>query len=305
MRVFLSILLIAELAGQPSSPSLSDALALLQSNDFAGAAKLLEIVVEREPRNGRAWRNLGLTYDRLKDPQRAIKAYLQALAVQPEIVGPIYAIGLDYAVARDPEHAFEWLAKAKATRKIDMSQATEAPQLSPYKSDPRFITILPQPADFENPFVESVRVLREFDGEAANDQFGWIAREIGDVDHDGVTDFVTSAPTSSAGGDKAGRVYVYSTKSGKLLWKVDGHAGDQLGIGIEAAGDTNGDGIPDVIASAPGAGKAYIFSGKDGKLLVTMTAEDANDNFGRHVCYRGRCEPRRIRGRIHRRSRQP
>jgi outer membrane protein assembly factor BamB len=132
-----------------------------------------------------------------------------------------------------------------------------------------------------------VKIVREWDGEGSNDQFGWIARSIGDVDRDGVPDFVTSAPTKNLGGQNAGRVYVYSTRTGKLIWNVDGKPGDQLGIGVEAAGDVNRDGIPDVVASAPGAGKAYIFSGKDGRVLVTMTAEDPSDNFGRHVAGAG------------------
>ena len=32
------------------------------------------------------------------------------------------------------------------------------------------------------------------------------------------------------------------------------------GIGLEAARDTNHDGIPDVIVGEPGAGKAYVYS---------------------------------------------
>src|SRR5262249_19233397 len=154
------------------------------------------------------------------------------------------------------------------------------PALAPFKSDKRFAAILPTPADFEKPSVKPVKIIREWDGEAANDQFGWIARNIGDVDRDGIPDFVTSAPTRNNG---AGRVYVYSTKSGELLWSIDGKPGDRLGVGIEAAGDANHDGTPDVVASAPGAGKAYIYSGKDGSVLVTMTAEDPKDVFGRHV----------------------
>jgi hypothetical protein len=78
-------------------------------------------------------------------------------------------------------------------------------------------------------------------------------------------------------------VYLYSTKSGTLLWSVDGKPGDQLGSGVEAAGDTNRDGIPDVIASAPGAGRAYVYSGKDGHTLLTFAAEKPTDNFGQHV----------------------
>ena len=59
----------------------------------------------------------------------------------------------------------------------------------------------------------------------------------------------------------------------QAVWSVDGHPGDQLGTGVEAAGDTNHDGMPDVVASAPGAGKAYVYSGKDGRVLLTLTAE--------------------------------
>jgi len=275
------------LFGWQAEPTLGDALALLQSGDFSGAAKMLEAVTKREPRNGRAWRNLGLAYQRVKDLDRAIEAYQQALEVQPEMVAPIYSIGLAYAAKNDPDHAFEWLRKAKSTGKIDMTQAESAPELASLRADPRFASVLPKPSDFEHPFVEPVKIIREWDGEAASDQFGWIARSIGDVDHDGVPDFVTSAPTKNIGGENAGRVYAYSTKTGKLLWSVDGKPGDQLGIGIESAGDANHDGVPDVVASAPGAGKAYIFSGKDGKLLVTMSAEDAGDNFGRHVAGAG------------------
>jgi hypothetical protein len=151
------------------------------------------------------------------------------------------------------------------------------------KADPRFAALLPSPDDFTNPFVEPVSILREWDGEGMNSQFGWIARNIGDVDGDGVPDVVTSAPTYSGGGNQAGRVYVYSTKTGKLLWKVDGNTEDQLGTGLEGAGDTNGDGIPDVIASAPGGGKAYVYSGSDGRVLLTLTAEQPTDDFGRHA----------------------
>jgi tetratricopeptide (TPR) repeat protein len=201
MRALRAFFLIAGvLASQPKEPSLADALALMQSNDLAGAVKLLESITAREPKNGRAWRNLGLAHDRLKDPEHAIAAYRQALDVQPETVAPTYNIAVDYALLKNSDLMFEWLAKAKATKRIDMSQAAEAPELAAYKSDPRFAAILPQPSDFENPFVETVQIIREWRGEAANDQFGWIARAIGDVDGDGVADFVTSAPTSNAGG---------------------------------------------------------------------------------------------------------
>ena len=162
-----------------------------------------------------------------------------------------------------------------------MTQVEGAPELSALKGDPRFAALLPTRKDFDYPFVEPVKILREWDGEAANGQFGWIARNIGDVDGDGVPDVVTSAPTLN---DEAGRINVYSTKTGKLLWKADGASGDQLGLGLEGAGDTNADGIPDVIASSPMAGYAKIYSGRDGRVLLTLKADDAaKDQFGEHV----------------------
>jgi hypothetical protein len=257
--------------------------ARLQANDNAGAVKILEEVTKREPQNASAWRGLAVAYQNLKDFDRAIAAYRHAFDAEPAVPTPLFNIGVVYAMKGDKEQAFVWLEKAKASHKIDMTQIDSTPELASLKSDPRFATLLPVRADFDNPFVEQVKIIREWDGEAANDQFGWIARNIGDVDGDGVPDFVTSAPTNAAGGDKAGRVYVYSTKTGKLLWSADGHAGDQLGTGVEAAGDTNGDGIPDVIASAPGGGYAKVYSGRDGRVLLTMKAENPNDDFGRHA----------------------
>src|SRR5581483_2529959 len=116
------LLLTALLIGQTLEPTLAGGLALLQTGDASGAAKVLEAVTQREPQNGRAWRNLGVAYDRMKDPDRAIAAYEKALEVQPEMVAPLFNIAVDYAAKKDADHAFEWLAKAKATRKIDMTQ---------------------------------------------------------------------------------------------------------------------------------------------------------------------------------------
>ena len=67
-----------------------------------------------------------------------------------------------------------------------MSGIDDRPRPREPARDPRFEALLPKPEDFANPFVEDVKVMREWDGEAANDQFGWIARNVGDVDGDGV-----------------------------------------------------------------------------------------------------------------------
>jgi hypothetical protein len=102
-----------------------------------------------------------------------------------------------------------------------------------------------------------------------------------------VNDVLLSAPTKVIGGPAAGRVYVYSGKTGALLFTHDGEPGDLLGNGIEAAGDVDGDGHADVIAGAPGAhggrGRALVLSGKDGSVLRAFEGEAPGDGFGRKV----------------------
>ena len=270
-------------AEAPPAPGLPEASAKLQQGDFAGAIPILEVVTARTPNDLRAWRLLAYSYLKQKDTDHAIAAYGKVLTLDPGNAAALYNIGVAHALRGEKDLAFEWLGKAASGGRVDMTQIETDPDLASLKEDPRFSALLPGPEVFANPFVEPVKILREWDGEHAGDQFGWIARPMGDLDGDGVSDFVTSAPSSSAGGANSGRVYVYSTRTGKLIWSTDGRPGDQLGLGVECAGDTNGDGTPDVIASAPGGGKAYVYSGKDGHLLLTLHAEGEKDNFGRHV----------------------
>ncbi len=270
---------LALLAQDPQpAATLAAALARMQAKDPEGAARILETLTEREPQNGRAWRMLASAEQALKDYDLAAAALQRSLAVDPAFATPLYTLGVVRALQGRPDEAFACLGQARDSRKIDMTQIDFDPALAKLKDDPRFAALRPTARDFAEPFVEPVRILHEWDGEAANDQFGWIARNLGDVDGDGVPDFVTSAPTHGG----AGRIYVYSTKSARLLWAVDGESGDQLGTGVEAAGDTNGDGIPDVIGSAPGGGKAFVYSGRDGRVLQSLHAEKAGEQFGQH-----------------------
>jgi hypothetical protein len=77
------------------------------------------------------------------------------------MVGPTYSIALAYAAKKDADAVFAWLEKARATHKIDMTQAEVAPELEPFRSDPRFAAILPRPSDFADPFLERVKIIRE------------------------------------------------------------------------------------------------------------------------------------------------
>lgn len=261
----------------------AEATEKLQNGDAAGAAKILEQVTKQSPASADAWRILGAARLKLKKLDEAATAFRNALDLGPESPRAMYGLADVFAAQGNNDRSIEWLRKAQATHRIDMTFIDADPNLEGLRQDPRVRELLPKPEDFTKPFVEPVKVLREWDGEAANDQFGWIARNIGDVDGDGINDVVTSAPTSNKGAPDAGRIYVYSTGTGKLLWTADGQAGDELGTGVEGAGDVNHDGVPDVVAGAPGGGKAYVYSGKNGQVLLTLRAEHKDDNFGRHV----------------------
>jgi hypothetical protein len=266
MQRTLLVLIVAcvVVGGQAQAPPPGIAEALrVQQKDPAAAAAILDGVTAREPKNARAWRLVGSVRQQLKDWDAAIIAYQKAIALGPDPLST-YNVGVVYALKGDADRAFEWLAKAKAAR-ADMSAAAVDPNLASVRSDPRFTPLLPRPEDFTNPFVEPVTILGEWTGEAANDQFGWVARAIGDVDGDGVQDFATSAPAHASGGQGAGRIYVYSAKSKALLWRADGRTNDRLGITVEGAGDTNKDGVPDVVAT--GGGAVHLYSGRTGEVL--------------------------------------
>jgi len=276
-------------AGQAAQPAgIPQALAAIQQQDWDGAIAILEPLSKAEPENPQAWRFLGFAYQQKKELDKALAAHLKAADFPATRPTALLNIGLIYAMKGDPDAAFEWLGKARDTKKVDLTQIGAGPAAAALEHDPRFARLFPTKAEFADPFVEPSTIVREWDGESAGDQFGWIARNIGDVDGDGVNDVTTSAPTRTIdGAANAGKVYVYSTKSGKLLWSADGPPGGQLGLGIEAAGDTNKDGIPDVVAAAPFADKAYVYSGRDGKVLLSLDAPQKAEGFGRHVADTG------------------
>jgi len=113
--------------------------------------------------------------------------------------------------------------------------------------------------------------------------FGWSVADAGDLDKDGASDILVGAPYSA--GEKTpvqGRVYAFSGKTGKLLLTMNDprpHPGAVFGWRVVAAGDTNKDGIPDILVGAPykdiadirAQGEAFVFSGADGALLYTLT----------------------------------
>ncbi|MFN0122745.1 MAG: FG-GAP-like repeat-containing protein [Blastocatellia bacterium] len=258
---------------------------MFQANDVDGAIKTLEDFFQRNPAAIAGRLLLGNAYRRKGDLDKAIATFLAVTQPRPNRLQAQFLAAGAYAAKGDNEAAFGLLGQLRDSGAFDMDLARTNADLQKLRTDPRFEKLMFHAVDFARPFVENVRVIHEWAGETKGDQFSWIARSLRDVDGDKIRDVVTSAPTYGANGQPTGpgRVYVYSGKTGNLLWTQTGQGVDALGTGLEGAGDVNADGATDVIAGAPGSNRAYVYSGRDGRVLLTLSSATGAENFGGSV----------------------
>ena len=133
--------------------------------------------------------------------------------------------------------------------------------------------------------------LFEFDGDSANDRFGWSVSGAGDVDGDDKADLIVGAYGDDPNGDLSGSARVLSGDDGSELFEFDGDSADDVfGYSVSVAGDVDGDDKADLIVGAylddnngNASGSARVLSGDDGTILHTFDGDSANDWFGRSV----------------------
>ncbi len=107
---------------------------------------------------------------------------------------------------------------------------------------------------------------------AAGFSFGRALAAIGDVDGDGITELAIGAPSHSATTNGIGLVRLVSGATGSPLWTIVGSIKDsRLGAALSQLGDVDGDGIPDVAASAPGISTVFVLSGASGASLGAIS----------------------------------
>jgi hypothetical protein len=94
-------------------------------------------------------------------------------------------------------------------------------------------------------------------GEVAADRFGFSVSGAGDGNGDGYDEVVVGAPGHDSQGTDKGAVYLFPgglTADPNFDWKTVGGTGeDSLGYAVDGGFDLDGDGIPDLVAGAPGA----------------------------------------------------
>ena len=125
-----------------------------------------------------------------------------------------------------------------------------------------------------------------------NDSFGRTVSDAGDVNGDGIHDFLIGANFAAEGGNKRGAAYlIFGTADGSALanldlatldgtqgFKMSGvFNGDYAGSGIAAAGDVNGDGFGDVLISTQENGAGSL----RGKVYVVYGRASFADTHGR------------------------
>ncbi|MCI0362308.1 MAG: integrin alpha [Phycisphaerales bacterium] len=104
-------------------------------------------------------------------------------------------------------------------------------------------------------------LVAQFFGEADADKFGTSVANAGDVDDDGLDDLIVGAPFNDAGGDDAGRAYLFLMgDSAAAMMGGPGTGGDESG----AKHDLNDDGVVDAVdVSVLVSGWGMCRSGRD------------------------------------------
>jgi len=130
-------------------------------------------------------------------------------------------------------------------------------------------------------------------GNLTGDHLGLSVSGAGDVNGDGVADFLAGAPgeIDVTFGANHGMVRLYSGLDGSLLLQLDASTESdywsQFGHRVSGGVDVNADGVPDLVVGAPNEGSLQgsvsVFSGRTGQMLWKQTTAVAGARLGGYL----------------------
>jgi hypothetical protein len=124
--------------------------------------------------------------------------------------------------------------------------------------------------------------LGHWNGQSQGGLFGHAALILGDLNGDGLSDVVASAPHGSQAAS-AGEVVALRPRDGRVLWRQYRSSAETFGWHLEPAGDLDADDVPDLFVGAPGARRVYLLSGRTGEELRHYEGEPDEVSFGWYV----------------------
>ncbi|KAA3604541.1 MAG: hypothetical protein DWQ01_22155 [Planctomycetota bacterium] len=136
-------------------------------------------------------------------------------------------------------------------------------------------------------------LLLRVDGSFARQWLGWPVAGAGDVNLDGIPDFIAGASGWIEEGF-FGAAFVYSGADGSVIHKLLGNV--WFGRAVDGGHDVNGDGYPDLLVGAgldsilhlyANSGSAWVFSGKDGSVLHHYEGTHSFMRLGYSVSFGG------------------
>lgn len=131
-------------------------------------------------------------------------------------------------------------------------------------------------------FAQSGDVLQRLDGQQLNQALGGSMANIGDINSDGIDDFVVGGDQYISFGSSLATVY--SGVNGSILYQWSGF---NYAEAVANAGDVNNDGTNDIMIGSlwtnSSAGQVKVYSGATGTLLYTFDGAASSDYFGNAV----------------------